>query len=268
VQPLVLYFNEYSCPGRDPAPDAAGVWQSWALTLWEGLREVRRYQAQYWVSFPSEQWHAICHGKPLSAWLQLWLGRDRYRWLLALVRNHSNSPDLCREVYYDDQHALGMTLALLGETWVFSFPKSDSPWLEPRLSAREVVLDESNGMLREEDCEILHIACRQHAEYWREQLADVGRIVAEANEITQMQRNSIDMYPLDHGYPHVHLVERLWPRRTLAKFRIDRFARLEGRSEWDHAMERWIEAHREELLLSWARCQRGGHPYRVAVTEE
>jgi len=228
VQPLVLYLNEYSCPGHDPVPDAAGIWRTRALTLWQGLQEIRKYQSEYWLSFPSEQWHVCCAGKPLSIWMQLWLGRDRYRWLQLKVRIQNNSSDLYREVYFNDQHAVGMTLALLSQSWVFSFPKSDSPWLEPRLVAREVIIDETTTAVKEEDCEVLQIACLQHVEYWRERLASMGRTVADVNEITQLQGNSIDMYPLDHGYPHVHLVERLSPRRTLAKFRIDRFARLAG----------------------------------------
>jgi len=43
---------------------------------------------------------------------------------------------------------------------------------------------------------------------------------------------------------------------------------LEGRNEWDHAMEAWVKVHRDELLLSWERCQRGGHPYRIGATGE
>jgi hypothetical protein len=70
-------------------------------------------------------------------------------------------------------------------------------------------------------------------------------------------------YPKEHGHPHVHLVD---PQsyKTLAKFRIDKFARMEGPPRWDTAVRVWVDRNKDELMLSWQRCQRGEHPYRIA----
>jgi len=238
------------------------MWRAWALTLWDGIYHVRRYQSEYWLWFPTGYWKAYFSGRPLAVWMENWLGRDRYRRLLLMVRTNDHDPDLYREVYFEGRPAIGMTLAHLARGWVFSFPKTSSPWLGPSIGAHEFRIDD-DGSINGTDCEISHISCRRHVDQWHDELTSYGRSVAMANEIATVEGNPIDMYPLDHGYPHVHLVDTVSPGRTLAKYRIDSFARMEGRDEWDSVMERWVGDHRDELLVSWQRCQRGRHPFKV-----
>ena len=72
------------------------------------------------------------------------------------------------------------------------------------------------------------------------------------------------MYPLDHGYAHVHVHARDEPVLN-AKYRVDKFEPLTGRNPpgLDGLMESWIAEHRELLLQSWVRCQAGKLPLQL-----
>jgi hypothetical protein len=263
VPPLVLYFNELSAPPSAVTTGELEPWRSWALTLATGLRQVKRYHHEYSLAIPCGQWHALYAGMPLSAWMAQWLGRDHYRQMLAKIQEADQPDDLLREVYFVGGRAIGLTFARLAQSWTFSFPIADSPWLNAAIPAQDVCVDDA-GIIHETDCQIQHISCEDHTEYWCAALADWGRHIAESCEIAVVDGHPIDMYlaPREHGHPHVHLVGGI-KRHTMAKYRIDVFERMAGPPDWDPAMRRWIESHRDELLLSWQRCMHGEWPYKI-----
>lgn len=174
------------------------------------------------------------------------------------------------DVYLNNEKAVGLTFSYLVGSWSFSFPVTNSLWLSPSITATECRLEGDD--IIERVCVIKHLANGAHATHWRQGLVDWGRELAEGNTIGNLASYPIQMYPLDHGYPHVHLIDSqlltsAGRPKTLAKYRIDRFERMEGPPPWDNDMRAWIERHRYLLLDSWERCQRGGHPYRITGGE-
>lgn len=270
MKPLVLYFNELSAPPAEMPPELEAAWKSWALMLFACLRQVSHHQPGVTLIFPCGHWHELCGTKPLSAWVRGWLGKTEYQWLLSKLRNvcHMDSQDI--DVYFNEQKAVGLTFSHLVGSWTFSFPIINSNWLFPSITATECRLVGDD--ITERVCVIKHLSNSAHAIHWREEMADWGRELAVANTIDSLASYPIQMYPLDHGYPHVHLIDPqlftpIGRPKTLAKYRVDRFERMEGLPSWDKDMCFWIEQHRDLLLCSWERCQRGGHPYRITGGE-
>lgn len=266
MQPLVLYLNELSAPPAEIPPEECVKWKEWALTLFACLRQVSRHQPEMEVAFPRGSWHVLCGNKPLSVWVGECLGKTNFQWFLSKVRNVPPAENQDTDVYFDGQRAIGLTLSHLSESWAISFPIADSPWLSYSVTAIEYLLE--GEVIAERTCTIKHLANVAHVHHWQHDLADWDKELANNNTIWTLAGYPIQMYPMDHGYPHVHLID---PQvldlngrpKTLAKYRIDRFERMEGPPSWDNRMGEWIERHREQLIRCWERCKRGGHPYCI-----
>ena len=266
MKPLVLYFNELSAPPPGMPSELEADWKSWTVMLFACLRQVSRHQPDVTMAFPSGHWHALCGTQPLSVWVREWLGRTEYQWLLSKLQNVCPMDSQDTDVYLNNQKAVGLTFSHLVGSWTFSFPVTNPLWLSPSITATECCLE--GGDLIERECVIKHLANGAHATHWQQDLVDWGRELAEGSTIGNLASYPIQMYPYDHRPPHVHLIDpQLFTPagrpKTLAKYRIDRFERMEGRPSWDNYMCSWIERHRDLLLGSWERCQRGGHPYRI-----
>ena len=239
--------------------------------LFNCLREAHCHHPGLKIAFPEGFWHALHSGKPLYVWLKQWLERDQYRWFISKLQENHTQENLVSDVYFNDKKAWGMTLSHLAQSWVFSFPVSDSPWVSFEIAATEYRLEDSG--IGEHACSISQLASEDHAAHWHNDLADWGREVAPDNIVWEFADHVIEMYPLDHGHAHVHLVARGkygagGHAKTVAKYRIDRFERMEGPPRWDGDMCEWVKKHKDQLLLSWGRCKRGGHPYRIVEAVE
>ncbi|PTR15429.1 hypothetical protein C8R31_10312 [Nitrosospira sp. Nsp2] len=238
--------------------------------LFSCLQKVSGWQRELIVSFPGGHWHAIYRKKTLSRWMGEWLGRDQYRWLLSKLKNCRPAEVEVCDVYFENNKSLGLTLTHLARSWAFSFPTFNSLWLSPVIKATEWRL--VAGGVATSPCSVMHLANEAHALHWKQDLLDWGKNVAKENTISKLGDYPIQMYPMDHGHPHVHLIDPQFsgPKgstQTLAKYRVDCFERMEGPPRWDKQMRTWIEAHKEQLLCSWGRCQRGGHPYQIQSGE-
>lgn len=269
MRPLSLYFNELSSSEMEPDARSWSEWQNCATRLFTCLREASRQQQEFELVFPEGHWHGLCGAKPLSAWMKDWLGRDNYRWLLARIRNRAAPRSDDCEVRFASKSAAGLTFAHLAGSWAVSFPVSNSPWTSEIVAALEFRLDAEG--VSECNCEIRNLAHEGHACHWAKDLADWGCVLADNYRIGNVAGYAIAMYPLDHLPPHIHLIDpesftevngRRRPK-TLAKYRVDRLELMEGASRWNNEMYLWIEDHREALLRSWDRCQRGYHPYCI-----
>ena len=260
MRPLTLYFNELSLPAGEPPEPMELRWKSNASVLFLGLRQVSRYQSKVAIAFLPQYWNAVYGAKTLSVWLSEWLGRDQYRWLLSRLRHDYPTENEISDVYFNSKKSVGMTRAHLARSWAFSFPIVNSPWVSPFISATEWYLDGDSVVGRA--CTVMHLANEAHATHWQYDLCDWGEVLANENIIGELEGYLIEMYPLDHGYLDVHLID---PQllTTIAKYRVDCFERLEGPPYWDKNMRSWITTHQDQLLRSWARCKRGGHPYRI-----
>lgn len=267
MKPLVLYFNELSAPPIAITHAQSMEWRQCAAVLFACLRKVARHQPQITIAFPSGCWHAVLGEKPLSAWLQEWLERSQYQWLLSKVRNIDSLPLEITDVYFGETKAIGLTMSFVAGAWSCSFPVSNSSWLSHSIDAIQYRL-EGNDVVQSM-CTVRHLSNDLHVAYWEDSLHEWGRILAENNTVGDHHGYLLQMYPLDHAPPHIHLIDPVILAsdrrpRTLAKYRIDRFERMEGEAQWDNQVRSWIERNRDDLLLSWERCIRGKHPFRVA----
>lgn len=261
---LVLYFNELSCP---PTTDESEhEWSECALLLFSCLRRVYSLQPALHATFPQNSWHASYNTKPLSVWFRQWLSRDQYRWLLGILRNNTitTAPDI--DIYFEDKIAIGLTCSHLTNSWAFSLPRNDSPWTHFSIDATEYRVD--GDIITQLECRLKNLSLDAHVEHWANELVEWGREIAVSNVIGELDNLQIVMYPLDHGNPHIHLIDpesydSKNHRKTLAIFRIDRFERLEGQPDWDTQITRWVNKYKNDLMSCWERCQKGKHPFRV-----
>lgn len=268
MQPLIIFYNEHSSPPTT-LPQGENIrWKSFALELFSCLRKTNQLQPKLNINFPNNSWHEIYEGKPLSVWIKEWLGKDKYEWLLLKMIKNTISENETNDIYYNDIRAVGLTCSFFTASWVFSFPEADSPWASPSINASEYYLNPDNEKIKIRACTINNLAQDEHVEHWKNELEDWGLEIAESNIIAYLDALPIVMYPNDHGYPHIHLInpnqyDQNNHRKTLAKFRIDNNERIEGKPKWDTQIKEWINNNKELLLRSWNRCKKGGHPYRV-----
>jgi hypothetical protein len=262
MQPLVIYFDELSGPPHYVTAKSPDEWKSICLNLYSGLRAISSVRESFHMAVAKGQWHMPFHDRPLSYWVENWLGRDKYRWLAARIRQDEATPDLCEVRANDGAPSTGLALAELMNSWTASFALPSTPWANAEIRAFKYELDQ-NADSSESECVIKNIGMDEHALHWTHGLSDWGRDIADTNHISTVAGNPVDMYPHDHGYPHVHVVRIESPRSTIAKFRIDEFSRMEGPNYLDKEMKQWIEHNRALLLASWNRCKRGEHPYKV-----
>jgi hypothetical protein len=271
---LVLYFNELSLAGGGAAGVDARTDAQWLVAvdnLGEAFDATVSLRSECRFFLPPLAWCTDCGGKSLGERLRLGMQKDRYLRVLQRV-GHLTPEDvhLVREVCIQGAQSVGATCADLaagnwGHGWVMSLAHRESPWYVHTLVAHRSELNDVGDLLGPTECTIANIAASEHVDHWRGLLLDWGRVVAESSFLDELDGHPIVMYsaPLEHGPPHVHLLESRNTPRTLAKFRIDVFERPKGPPTWDSKMQKWVEAHRTELLRSWARCQAGGHPYQL-----
>lgn len=264
---FAIYLNEHSLPAPDVAPMALQPWFD-AAKLWvEGLKEVMKYQPGYRLCFSPGWLDDTVAGKPMRVWLKEWVGTEEYRRLQTKMRSINQPDGLLREVYVGDRSAIGLTFAHIQETWACSFPIAGSDWLAPLVTAIEMSVDEQ-GVLTKSDCDIEHLSCIGHVNYWSQSLADWGKTISQSSRVGDVAGYLVLMYsaPREHGIPHVHVVEGK-SQNTIGKYRIDPFERMEGRRpDLDSVMQSWIGEHKGLLLSSWIRCMGSGYPY-IATPE-
>ncbi|MGE0356026.1 MAG: DUF4160 domain-containing protein [Burkholderiales bacterium] len=171
------------------------------------------------------------------------------------------APQFEVDICIDDRRTIGLAMACHAGSWAFSFPVTNSSWLNYVITASQHQLNGDDVV--ESNVEVRNLSQEGHATYWGAQLAEYGRTVAATNVIAEHDGYLVVMYPHDHSPPHFHLVDSMHERRTIAKFRFDMFERLEGPPQWDAHFRQWVETHRDELQRSWARCVRGGHPFQI-----
>lgn len=223
------------------------------------------------LGFPPDCWNADCGGLPLAQRFRNSLSKERYLRVLARAVHLSGGDlDLAREVRFQGAASVSMTCADMaaaraGRGWVASLAANNSHWQVHTLQGARTVLQDSGESTGPDPCEIGNLAAESHVQHWRSDLLDWGRTVAASAHLADVAGHPVVMYsaPLEHGPPHVHLLESRNAPRTLAKYRIDVFERAKGPPHWDAEMREWVADYQDQLLQSWQRCQAGGHPYAL-----
>jgi hypothetical protein len=267
MRELVLGFNELSVVPTEI--DTLHKGERCAVLLFECLKTVAKVRAAFAVVFaPGSLDKILCgeQARPLRALLRSTLGNDRFTWLIGHLRNAPMDAALDREVQIAGESGFGLLLAHLSESWSVSLLPTPPKWDQVEIDALKVCLEEV-GIL-ESQCTVRHVARPDHVAHWKNQLVEYGFEADGSNVIAKLGDLDVEMYPLDHGYPHIHLVDRRpdgTSRRpvTVAKYRIDKFERMEGGPRYDSELKEFTCRNREHLMRSWNACQRGEHPFQL-----
>jgi hypothetical protein len=268
MRPLVLFFNELSTPPGDIADDSEKHWSACATSFLKCLSVVSTHRRIIRIEFSDEYLRTQIGDKNILSWFRRWLGVTRYQWLLSKIKRSDVTVDTLTDVYFDAKRGHGLTKAYLIESWAVSFPVPESHWLTDCISATAHRVDGNN--YDSFQCSINHLSTDKHADKWKHDLLMWGEEVADNNLIATFDVYNIVMYPLDHEPAHIHLVDsrrisNSKGSRTVAKYRIDKFARLEGPPNWDDGIRAWIKMNQDDLQVLWDLCKKGGHPLRITT---
>jgi hypothetical protein len=254
--PRLVFFNELSQPSQETGVNELNLWSEFCGTMYGTARLVsERHGVVAFVFHPSSL-SLVIQNRTLLSWFTKWLGNDKADWLKDKIRRINDYPPELIEVCFEGERSLGLTLTITSDSWCLSIPSDASPWLGTSINAiRSECIDEDNYV--EEECEVRNLSLPDHVQQWNDELTDWQVNVSRNNTIYDFGAYRIEMYPNDHGYPHIHLIVN---NRTAAKFRVDEFQRLEGKPTWDTDMAQWIRENQDQLLRSWERCMVGKRP--------
>jgi hypothetical protein len=265
VRTLILYWNELSFSN---AEDVGGeVWARRAADAFEAFQRVCTYRSNSRISVFKGAFHAVHRDRTLLSWLEEWLGRDRLRRIKTRAVQPTQEAGLAVdqlecEVRRDGRLGEGLTRAHLAESWVWSLGNTTGWTGAPVIAAQEVSLT-ADGAIAEGPVEVMNLADAGHAQHWEERISAWGREVSESCVIADVEGNRVIMYPLDHGYPHVHVESPRFGRRMF-KYRVDRFESLTDSPErLDSIIKPWVQQHVDALMESWRRCSKGRHPLKI-----
>lgn len=266
---LILYWNELSIPNdlSEGELGANGPWAARALSLYESLRAAWRIQPHARLSVKKGQFHGLIMARPLLSWLELWLGREKVRF----IKLNSIQPqldleepihDLACEVDFNGQVGEGLTRAYLAESWVWSLGHEDTGSHESTILATKLILDNAGDTVSE-DVVVMNIAEQSHVQHWENAIAGWDEQESPSSVVGCVSGNQVLMYPLDHGYSHIH-IKVPGQRISSIKYRVDSCTPLCGTTAaLDSLMIPWIRQHSDILMESWRRCQIGLHPLRI-----
>jgi len=264
---LFLHWNEISVPDDAKPEDLerSAAWKELARSAFESFFRAQKARPDLRISFSRGVFHGHVADRPFQSWLEHWLGKERVLKLktrAVLPPQHENPPieQLDCELSVDGRPGEGITRAHLADSWAWSLgcPETEA--------AAESIIADKTTIDGDADTQVVvrNLATVPHGDRWAQELAEWGQQPSANHVIAEINRLLVIMYPLDHGYAHVHVHSRDEPSLN-AKYRIDKFESLTGRNPpgLDNFMESWIAQHRELLLQSWVRCKAGKFPLQL-----
>lgn len=269
MNPLVLYWNDLSFPDEliEGEFSQDGPWAVRAKHAFVALQRAFRCQQQARISVVKGEFHAVVQGKPLLSWLELWLGKDRVRRILGRAIQPINYPEghgdtLICDVKVGERVGDGVTRAHLANSWVWSLGNEPTASHSHIIPANAYELN-GNGDVVTEGVEIRNLASEAHAAHWEDAMAGWGKQWSRNCVIGIVSGHQVIMYPLDHGYPHIHVKSTNPPVQSY-KFRIDKFGALtDSPVALTASIGTWVGEHANSLMESWRRCQKGMHPLSI-----
>ncbi|WP_186215086.1 DUF4160 domain-containing protein [Burkholderia gladioli] len=261
---LILHWNELSFPAGITAEDLLTdlQWKARAVTALRAIRAATQVRPDCRISFTRGVFHGEVGGRPFLSWLETWLGRDGLRFLQGRAVQPILEPiyAIGCEVSCNGRAGEGITRAHLAESWAWSLSHSDSGSDGVLIVGQKILIDQQDEIA----VEVANLAADAHVLHWKNALSTYGRVLSENHVIAELGRYTIIMYPLDHGYPHIHVHSRDDGSMN-AKFRIDLFEPLtdEHPKELNTLLEQWVQERKEGLTVSWKRCQEGCFPLKL-----
>jgi hypothetical protein len=271
METLAIYFNELSIDFDSFPRPASFQWRRSILGMAATIEATAALRQDAVIVFINESWHLDCDGVPFSERFrsELVSSRDRYRQILRRIKKVDRF-ELDRQVSLQKKSAIGLMFSELAALewahgWAISLASGNSLWLENSLNVTVDSLDEYGNLNEPVEFQICQLSAVAHVESWKDLIQDWGAIIGNSSHLAMLDEHPIVMYsaPLEHEPPHIHLLESVNSHNTLAKFEINPFNRPKGPPTWDSRMRPWIELHKDQLLTSWLRCQRGGHPFAL-----
>lgn len=261
MKSLTIYFNEKSLQGSLTTAD----WSMEAEYLFHVLNDLLQLRNDCFIAFIDDSWRASCGDRSLANQFGR-LGdrhRTKYQRFLLRVKKIKKDVQVLSEITWQMQTADGLTLAGLDASWCFGISKSHSDWLLSGIPAQLNEIDEF-GNLQSTALDVKNITTQGHLSVWTNDIDDWGATVAASSVLDSLKGHSVVMYsaPLEHNPPHVHVLHKN-SGATLAKYRIEDGVLECGMPTLDAEMRVWLTTYRGQLLRSWVRCQRGGHPYQL-----
>lgn len=266
---LVLHWNEICIPTNTTLADLEEnvVWPEMARCAFESFFLSQKIRADARISFSRGLFHEHVAGRSYKSWLEKWLGKDKFRKLklravqpMRQMQQMEPLHSLDCELSVDGRPGEGITRAHLMDSWTVSLGVQGTESSNCQITALKTNIEDNA------DIEVLvrNLAKTTHSESWRNELVAWGTQLANNFIISEFNGYLIIMYPLDHGYPHLHVKVHANPALN-AKYRVDRFEPLTSNNPrgLDELMEAWIAEHHESLQRSWCRCQTGKHPLRI-----
>jgi hypothetical protein len=267
---LLIYLNERCFPVccSDDAALSEGL-----KTMIATFEKAMERNGGAKIGVLRQHWHGSDGQRSLSEQIRKALSSEKTRYQRFLKKIQfvtSYQFDGAHEIHYENSTAIGLGLADLDASkwrhgWALSYGRDEEKWRKTLLPAERYLLDSSGAITGPTHCEICNLAEPDHVETWDQQLRDWGEVVAPSCVLDHMKGHPIVMYPgpLEHNPPHVHLRRSANHSGDIAKYRILDGIRETGLPTLDCEMKAWITIHRDHLLKSWERCQRGGHPYQL-----
>ncbi|WP_341908513.1 hypothetical protein [Polaromonas sp. YR568] len=264
---LLLHWNEISVP-EDATPEDLernAAWSELARSAFESFFRAQKARPDVRLSFSRGVFHGHVAGRPFQGWLEHWLGKERVQKLKArAVQPFHYAPvpveQLDCELSVRGRSGEGITRAHLAESWAWSLGVPETGAAGDAIFADKMTID-GDGTTQ---VAVRNLATAPHGERWAQELVEWGLHPSANHTIAEFDGLRIIMYPLDHGYAHVHVRACNEPSLN-AKYRVDKFEPLTDMNPpgLDTLMESWIVKHRELLLQSWLRCQAGKLPLQL-----
>jgi hypothetical protein len=261
---LSIHWNELSfADGITPEELQSLACRDNALSSANALREIIKDRPHCRISFSRGLFSFNLGGKPFQTWLEYWLGKDLYRRLRAAaiqpcIENLPEIHDLDCELYCNGRAGDGITRAYISETWTWSIG------IEGKASMQLIDAIKSSPDGPDADVSVQNIANINHARAWHDQIALWGHTASQNHQICVYRGYQIIMYPLDHGYPHIHIKRDDMPELN-AKYRVDAIEELTvNDSSLNSVILPWVANNQAALLESWRRCQSGKYPLKIA----
>lgn len=264
---LILHWNEISIPANAACDDLKRnvAWVNLAQSAFDSFLCAQRARPDIRISFSRGVLRGEVAGRPFQSWMEHWLGKDRMRKLKARAVHPLRPPQvpiehLDYELSVAGRCGEGITRAHLAESWAWSLGVRATGAGGEEIQADKTTMDTDGAV----QVGVRNLACIEHGEHWASDLAEWGMRPSENHVIAEADGLLFIMYPLDHGYAHVHVHARDNPGLN-AKYRVDKFEPLTNTNPpgLDGLMERWIAENRDLLLQSWSRCQAGKFPLKL-----
>lgn len=264
MRPLPIYLNDLSCDFIGITNDAIC---SYVENVIDALVETNSIQGIA-VRLPKALGEiTLGNSHDMTLARVLAKRQDKMRVLSRLIdkscKDETSEAD--EKVGYDKKYSFGMTRAHQNDSFVFSFGYTPH-WSGDKIKAEKYPITQT-GNSYTSPVEIRNLASSNNVNYWKNKIEEYGSDASMSSIIYKSSLYAIKMFCYDHSPPHIHVYKHSSdPQSFLAKIKIHNGEVMEGRMEKSlPELRSLIEKNKNQLLLSWEKCQRGELPLWIQM---